>query len=86
MFTLTTSEKAPLLDGNDAPLAGATAVSNDNAIAYVENQGENLLFVVANSVGTCTVSATRGSETATLDVEVVQAAGFQILLGTPVAK
>ena len=86
MYTLTTSQKAPLLDENDEPLSGATLTSSNNGIAYAENQGEAGLFVVAQAPGTATITATRGSETASLEVEVIQSNTFQIKLGAAVPK
>lgn len=87
MYTLTTSEKAPLLDDHDTPVESATTVSSDTEVATISNEG-GVTFVVAVGPGTATISATRWSDnaTASLEVEVVNETSFQIKLGTPVPK
>lgn len=91
MDTLTTAEKATI-DGEDnlALLPGSySVVSSDDAVATVTSDypGYNgYWFAVGQSVGVCTITATRiadGAE-ATLDVEVTEGgsgSGFTIHLG-----
>lgn len=87
MATLTTAQKAPLLDqdGNQLQVGVESASSSDNAVAYCENQN-NLWYVVAAVAGTCTVTASRsGFAPATLEVTVTEAT-FSIQLGAPEPK
>ena len=89
MSTLSTTQKAPVLDQDGTHLTNADAslFSSDTAVASIEWQA-GPLYVVGQTVGTCTVTATRLSDnsTAELTVEVVADAPFSISLGTPEPK
>lgn len=87
MATLTSAQKAPLLDELDQQLQVGVhnVVSDDNAVAQATNIGD-LWWIVAIAPGSCTINATSpGGATASLPVDVTQAT-FQIHLGTPVPK
>lgn len=92
MATITTLQKAPVLDANDAPITGGAyaAVSSDTTVVTVGDfGGNNTLGAFAAGIGTATISVTRNADgaVATVDVTVVlDPNGFAIHLGTPVPK
>jgi len=92
MATLTTIEKAPVLDGNNAILTGGqyAVVSSDTGVVTLGDfGGNNTVGAFAAGVGTATITATRNADgaTATVDVTVVlDPGGFAIHLGTPTPK
>ena len=90
MATLSTTERAPILDANDSALASAqysVASSDDTVVSVTELFGS--LYAVGESAGTATLTATRtadGAESDPLEVTVTSAGSFQIHLGTPQPK
>lgn len=95
MATLLITDKAPILDqdGQHIGIIGQTThavESSDPTVASIDWPYWQP-FVVAQSLGTATITATRlvDGAVATLEVEVVTAAPlppFSISLGTPVPK
>lgn len=84
---LTTAQKATIDDDTHhaLPAGSYSAVSDDTDVATVAAIG-GYLFVVAQGVGTATITATRGADQATGELEVtvnpVPAPGtFTLLLG-----
>lgn len=86
MATLTTSQKAPVLDGDGTPLltTGSTVTTSDPAVCGLANFDDQW-WAVAQSPGTCTLTANRSGSTASLEVTVV-AEPFSIQLGAPEPK
>ena len=88
MAIISTTQKAPVLDQDGVQLTSAEAsvFSSDPAVASIDWAAG--IYVVGQTVGTVTLTATRLSDgsTAELDVEVVADAPFSISLGTPVPK
>lgn len=87
MPTLTTAQKAPILDQDGVQLlvTSSTVSSSDPEVCTPLNQGENQWYAVAQAPGTCTLTASRGGQNATLEVTVI-AEPFSIQLGTPEPK
>lgn len=89
MAQITTLEKAPVLDqdGNQLTTANSSVFSSDDAVASIE-WAAGPVFVVGETVGTVTLTATRLADGAvsTLEVNVVAAAPFAITLGAAVPK
>lgn len=88
MATLTTLEKAPVLDDADNHLGESYDVqSSDTAVATTAKATGQLWYVYGAGVGTTTLTATRIADGGTATLEVtVSAAPFVIKLGAPVAK
>lgn len=87
MATLTTAQRAAILDqdGTQLLVGSSTVSSSDAAVCAPLNQGDNQWYAVAQAPGTCTLTASRGGQSATLEVTVV-AEPFSIQLGTPEPK
>ena len=90
MASITTLQRAPILDGLNANLGagGYSVVSSDTSVATIAAFENYNLYVVSADVGTATITATRLADnaTATLDVSVIASDPFTIQLGAPVAK
>lgn len=89
MATLTTVEKAPILDQAGLNLTSSNAqiaISDTAIVTAVLVAGK--WYASAGVPGTATITATRLADgsTATLDVTVVAATPFAISLGTAVPK
>lgn len=90
MASLTTLEKAQILDDAGTPLNSGSysATSSNPAVASIGDGGGFTLAVLGQSAGTATITATRNAdgETATLEVTVTSGAPFTISLGVPSPK
>lgn len=88
MSTLSTSEKAPILNHLGEPLtqAGHGAASSAPEVALPFFDG-GAIWIEGVAVGTATITATRTSDGATAELQVtVSEEPFSITLGTPVPK
>lgn len=90
MASITTLEKAPVLDQDGASLVSGThtVISSDPAVAKLEFGTSYSWWVIGQIIGTATVTATRLADGATADLEVEVVAGtpFAITLGPAVPR
>jgi hypothetical protein len=99
LYELTDAQRAPIIDGDSAPIATASVTDGDDRSApygvglsaTIQDDGAGFLEVVGNSAGTVLFGLKRGGVEVTHTVTVT-AAGvepppfFDWSLGTPVAK
>lgn len=89
MTTLTTIQKAPILDqdGNQLTTVTSTVFSSDNNIVGID-YASGPVFAVGTGSGTATLTAHRliDGTSATLEVTVTNGAPFSITLGAPLPR
>lgn len=89
MADLTTAQKAPLIitDSNGTDIGVPAVLTSDNpAVAtFTGNEGDEHVFIIANSAGQATFTATEAGMTGTLTV-TVEDAPLTMTLGAPEAK